>query len=179
MRVHIQLLLPFNRALRLAPLCVQLNNPRNYLLERRRLLSGSARPSTTPAWNAGPSRPGGVGGAFCMRSCIRSQTTSPYPIFTIILYWNQFAFQDHLVLETSRLSTQSENVLFCKVENALLADRGTPCHSPLAASCCIAAGPSRLPFGALTCGLDGTMPRCESAPCDEGNGKTVQPFLCN
>jgi hypothetical protein len=36
-----------------------------------------------------------------MRSCIRSQTASPYPIFAIILYWNQSAFQDHLVLENS------------------------------------------------------------------------------
>src|ERR1017187_1558115 len=32
--------------------------------------------------------------------------------------------------------------------------------------------PSRLPFGALKGGLDGTRPRC-GAHCDEGNGKTV------
>src|ERR1044072_2429171 len=34
-----------------------------------------------------------------MRSRIRPQTTSRYPVFTIIVYWSQFAFQDHLVLE--------------------------------------------------------------------------------
>ena len=36
-----------------------------------------------------------------MRICIRPQTASPSPIFTIILYWNQFPFQDHLVLDNS------------------------------------------------------------------------------
>ena len=40
-----------------------------------------------------------------MRICIRSQTAPPYPIFRIILYWNQVAFQDHLVLENSARAT--------------------------------------------------------------------------
>jgi hypothetical protein len=39
--------------------------------------------------------------AFCMRICIRPPNAPPLHIFTIILYWNQVLFQDHLLLDNS------------------------------------------------------------------------------
>jgi hypothetical protein len=59
----------------------------------------------------------------------------------------------------NRLSPQNGNVLFCKVEMSYSAYRG---NLPFPSRCTVMhrGQPSRLPSGALPCGLDGTRPRC-------------------